>query len=177
MSALRHPVKPKAAIGSIDVVVADFYIDCGMELDTGDFSAGKKLAHMNIVNGIAGDVAEDRAQAADDPCLFAVRDGVVAHNVTANRLPGPAELRSSFDGFDVALGGIRRSVVPLVAVFSQRYAAANRVADDIVFNDPALAPVRADNANLLGCRRRPRCCCLAKNESANGDVVDAVLSG
>ena len=121
--------------------------------------------------------AEDGPQAADDARLFAVRDGVVADDVVADGLlvPGDCVGVSPLDGLDVALGGIGRGVVPLVAVFAQGDAGADRVADDVVLDDPAFAPVRADQADLLGGGRRPGRGRVPQGEAAHGDVVHARL--
>ena len=83
--------------------------------------------------------------------------------------------RARFDRLDVALGGVRRGVVPLVAVLAERDPHARRVADVVVLDDPALAPVRADQADLLGGGRRPGRGGVHHREAAHGDVVDARL--
>ena len=87
----------------------------------------------------------------------------------------PAVLQGALDGLHIALGGIGGGVVPLVAVFAQRDARAARVADLIVLDDPALAPMRADQADLLGGGRRPGRGRVAQDEAAHGEVVDAGL--
>ena len=43
-----------------------------------------KLADVNVVDGVARDDAERRAQAADDPGLLAVGNRVVANDVMAD---------------------------------------------------------------------------------------------
>ncbi len=116
-------------------------------------------------------VLKHRPQAADDARLLAVRDGVVAHDVVADVLPGPAVCQRALDRLDVALGGVRRGVVPLVAVLAERDAGADRVADRVVLDDPALAPVRADQADLLGGGRGPGGGRVPHGEAAHGDVV------
>ena len=83
--------------------------------------------------------------------------------------------KAALDGLDVALGGIGRRVVPLVAVFSQRDARTDRVADHVVLDDPAFAPMRADQADLLGRGRRPGRGRVPQREAAHGDVVHARL--
>ena len=72
----------------------------------------------------------------------------------------------------ITFGGFR-PVVPFVAVFAQRDAGAARVTDHVVLNDPALAPVRADQTHLLGRGRRPRRGRVLQGETAHGEVVDA----
>jgi hypothetical protein len=134
---------------------------------------------MGVVDDVAFDGAERRAEAADDAGLFAVRDRVVADHVVADVLAGPGDGMGmgAFDGFDVALGGVGRGVVVGIAVFAERDAGANRVADHVVLDDPALAPMRADQTNLLGGRRRPGRGGMAEREPAHGDEVPARLVG
>ena len=81
--------------------------------------------------------------------------------------------RAPLDGPDIAFGGISRLVVPLVAVFAERDARTARVADHIVFDDPAFAPMGADQADLFGRGRSPGSGRMAHGEAAHGDIVDA----
>ena len=159
------------------MVVGDDGIDGGVELDAGHLGAGEEPADVDVVDGVAGDGAEGGAEAADDAGLLAVRDGVVADDVVADVLPGPGDRMrmGALDGLDVALGGVGRGVVVLVAVFAEGDAGADGVADDVVLDDPALAPVGADQADLLGGRRRPGRGGVAQGEAAHGDVVAARL--
>ena len=84
--ALRHPVQPEPAAGPVDVVVDDLDIDGGVELDARHLGAREQPPDMDVVDRVAGDRAERRAQAADDARLLAVRDGVVADDVVADGL-------------------------------------------------------------------------------------------
>ena len=130
---------------------------------------------MDVVDRVAGDRAENGAQAPHDARLFAVRNVVVADNVMADRILIPTVLERALDGLDVALGRVGRRVVPPVAVFPQRDAGADRVADYVVLDDPALAPVGADQADLLRGGRSPRGRGVAHGETAHGDVVSPRL--
>jgi len=161
------------------VVPADLDVDGGVELDARHLRAGEQPPHVDVVDGVAGDHAERGAEAADDAGLFAVRNGVVADDVVADVFLGPGDRvgMGPLDGLDVAFGRIGRSIVKLVAVFPERNAGADRVADDVVLDDPAFAPVRADQADLLGCRRRPGRGCMAHREAAHGDEVPSRLVG
>ena len=47
--------------------------------------------------------------------------------------------------------------------------------DEVVFDDPALGPVRTDQAGLVRGRRRPGGCGLGQLEPADGDVVEVML--
>ncbi len=161
----------------IDVVAADLGVDGGMDLDAGHLRAGEQPSHVDVMNVVAGDPAEDRAQAADDARLLAMRDVVVAHDVVADVVLGPAVFQGPLDGLDVAFGRVLRGVVPLVAVLSQRDADASRVADVVVLDDPAFAPVGADQADLFGGGRGPGRGGVHHREAAHGDVIDARLVG
>ena len=115
-------------------------------------------------------------QAADDARLLAVRDRIVADDVAADLLLGPAAFQPAVDRADVAFGRLGL-VVPLVAVLAQRDARAARVADDVVLDHPALAPVRSDQADLLGGGRRPGGGRVAHRKTADRQVVRPRLLG
>ncbi len=87
----------------------------------------------------------------------------------------PAVRECALDGLHIALGGVGRGVVPLVAVFPQCDPRTSRVADHVVLDDPAFAPVGADQTDLLGCGRRPGGGRVLHRKPAHGDVVDARL--
>ena len=125
--AIQSSQSPQAA--AIDVVAADLNINGAVELDAGHLRAAEQLPHVDVMDGVAGDGAEGGAETADDAGLFAMRNVVVADEVAADGLLVPAVGQGALDGLDVALGGIGRSVVPLVAVFAQRDARADGVAD------------------------------------------------
>ena len=82
-----------APAGAVDVVVADLGVDRGVNLDAGHLGAGEQPPDVDVVDVVAGDRAEDRAQAADDARLLAVGDVVVPHDVVADVLLGPAVLQ------------------------------------------------------------------------------------
>ena len=100
---------------------------------------------------------------------------VVAHHVASDILLRPAVFQSTLDCLDVARGGVLRLVVPLIAVLAERDPHTRRIADIVVFDDPSLAPVGADQADLLGGGRRPGCGGVHHHEAAHGDVVNARL--
>ena len=158
-------------VGPIDVVAADLRVDGGMDLDAGHLGAREQPPHVDVVNIVAGDLAEDRAQAADDARLLAMRDMVVAHDVVADVVLGPAVFQGPLDGLDVAFGRVLRGVVPLVAVLAERDADASRIADVVVLDDPAFAPVRADQADLFGGGRGPGRGGVHHREAAHGEVI------
>ena len=82
--SLRHPIEPYTAVRVMDVIVIDQHIDGGVDLDPGHFGAREKLADVDLVDLVAADRAEYRAQAADDARLLAVEDLVVADDVRAD---------------------------------------------------------------------------------------------
>ena len=171
--ALRHPVQPQAAAAPRDAVVADDGVNGGMELDACHFRSREEAAHVNVVDGVTRDLAEGRAHAAHNAGLLAVVHGIVAHHMVADPLLRPPLLQRLLNRLYIALGGVGRGVVPLIADLAQRDARADRVADLIVFNDPALAPVRPDQANLPCCGWRPGRGRLTQNEAPHRDVVHA----
>ena len=97
---------------------------------------------------------------------------LLRHDVMTDVVLGPAVFQGPFDGLDVAFGRIRRGVVPLVAVLAERDADAGRIADVVVLDDPAFAPVRTDQADLFGGGRGPGRGGVHHRQSAHGDVID-----
>ena len=71
--------------------------------------------------------------------------------------------------------GIKIHVVLGVAVLAQADAAALAAPDRAVLDDPALGPVRADQAVLIRRRRGPGGGALVDVKAGDGDVVQAVL--
>ena len=159
------------------MVVADDRVDRAVEFDAGHFGPDEQPPHVDVVDRIARDGAEHGAHAADDARLLAVRNVVVAHDVVADVLLRPAVFQGALDRLDVAFGRVLRGVVPLVAVLAERDADADRVADRVVLDDPALAPVGADQADLLGGGRRPGRGRVLHREAAHRDVIDPRLLG
>jgi hypothetical protein len=175
--ALSHPVQPQATVGAINVIVADFNVDRGMELDSRHLRTREQAPDVNIVDSVAGDHAENWTQAANDSRLLAVGNCVSLNQVGTNGFLGPSDLRSPLNGLYITFGGVLRGVIKLIAVFPQRDAGTRGMADGIVFDDPAFAPMGTDNPDLLRRWRSPGRCRLAQNEPANRDVVDARLVG
>ena len=173
--ALRHPVQPDAADGPVNVVVADYDIDRSVEFDSRHLGAGEQALHMDVMDGVAGDGAERTPHTAHDAGLFAMGDVVVADDMVADGFLIPGLLEGAFDGLDVPLSRIGRLVVPLVTVLAQGDAGASRKTDDIVLDDPAPAPVGADQPDLLCRRRRPGRGRVAHDEPAHRQEVDPCL--
>ena len=116
-----------------------------MKLDGPHLRACKELTDVDVVNHIVGDNAEGASQASDDASLFAVRDMVAAHDMATDGLLGPRDRMGvrTFDRLDITLRRISRGVVKLIAMFAKCNSGTDRVADRVVLNDPAFAPVRA----------------------------------
>ena len=57
-------LEPEAAAGAIDVVALNEGVNGGVELDSGHLGAGEEPPHMDVVDDVARDGAEHRAQAA-----------------------------------------------------------------------------------------------------------------
>src|SRR5664280_3818300 len=64
-------------------------------------------------------------------------------------------------------------IVAGLAILAQADARAFGVADDVVLDDPALAPVGADESDLLGGRGRPLGSGLAHVKTAHRNIVAA----
>jgi len=169
-SALGHPVHPKGPAGVVDPVAPDEHVDGRVDLDSADLRAGEQATDPYVVDVVVRDLAEHAPEAPANARLLAVRYGVVPNDMPADRGLVPAVLQGAPDRPIVR---IRRLglVVPFVPVLAQRDPRTPRVADDVVLDDPALAPVRADQADLLGRGRGPRCGRVPHDEAANRDVV------
>ena len=176
--ALGHPVQPDAGhiAAAVDVVAADERVDRAVELDAGHFRAAEKALHVDVVDVVAGDGAERTSHAAHDAGLFAMVDVVVADDVAADGGAVPAVFQGPPNALGVCVGGAGRvGIVELVAVLAQRHARAARVADVVVLDDPALAPVGGDEADLPGRGRRPVGGRVAEHETPQRNVVDSDL--
>ena len=83
----------------------------------------------------------------------------------------------AFNRLHITFGTVGGSIVELIAMFPERDAGTNRVADYVALNDPTLAPMRADEADLLGGWRCPRRGGVAHRETTDGDEVAPRLVG
>ena len=180
--ALRLPVEPGAERAVVDAVVADDDVDRGVQLDAGDLVAVELALERDVVDVVVLDRREHAAEVADDAVLAAVVDRVAADDVRADVLAVPADLAGGEHRLELVLvAGLvaaqRRVVVARRGLLAERDGRALRVVDDVVLDDPALRPVGADEAGLVGGRRGPRAGGLRQLEAAHGDVVDVVLGG
>ena len=145
--ALRHPIEPKSACGPVDVIVPNRHI--------------------------ARDPAKGATQTSHDASLLAMGDRIVADKVMADVRFVPSVQQRAFDSFDIALSRVGRGVIECITVLSQRNAGTDRIADVVALDDPAFAPVRADQSDLFSRGRCPRRRSVAQNEASNRQVVDA----
>ncbi len=92
--ALRHPVEPDSSNCLVNMIVHNLHVDRGMELDARHLGTREQPPDVDVVNGIPAHHAEHDSQATDNARLLAVRDGVVANDVVADRVLVPAVLRA-----------------------------------------------------------------------------------
>ena len=88
--------------------------------------------------------------------LSAVMDHVVPHNVRTDVVFAPAKLQGFSNCFKLVgitrfSSGLGKQVIPGFLIFSQAYGTALCIVDVVVFNDPPLAPVGANQARLVSC--------------------------
>ena len=172
--ALAHPVDPDATpvLAAVNVVIGDQGVHGAVQLDASCFTPTVFMVLPNLVDFIAANLRERAPQASDDARLPAMLDVVVADQVVADVPALPTEfLHSDGNGAAIVLG-----VVELVAVLPERDARASGVLDRVVFDDPTLGPVCADETDLLGGRRSPRRGSLLECEASHGDVIPPDLA-
>ena len=179
--ALGLPVAPDAHGAVVDVVAAEGDVDGGVHLDARDLGAAELHHVVDVVDVVVLDEREHAAHAADDAALLAVVDVAAADDVAADLLLQPAVVLAAADGVALHLRGALDMlegeivVVVRVAVFADRDARALAVGDLAILNDPALGPVGADHAVLIGGGRGPGGGGLLDAEAADRDVADAGL--
>ena len=174
--ALRLPVEPHAEGALVQVVVVHIGIDGGVQLDAAQLVPVKLVPGADAEDLVAVNFAERRPHVPHDAVLSAVVDLIPPHDVRADLFFAPADRERLEHRFQLVLvarlsAPFGEVVVARRLLFAQTDAAALGVVDDIVFDHPALAPVGADDAPLLGRGRRPGRCRLRHLKAADGDVV------
>ena len=171
------PVQPHAADAVVKDVVLDQDVDGGVKLYAAHLGAAELDIVIDIVDVVVLDGGEDSSEMSDDAGLAAVADLVAADDMRADVLLVPAHVIGLEDGleltveaYELALG--RPAVVAGSPVLAEADTDTFGVAYLVVFDDPALAPVGAYQAFLIGGRRSPLRGGLAQMESPDGDVVD-----
>ena len=167
----------------MDVVAPVHHVDGGVHLDAADLRTGEVLLIVDVVDVVVLDKGEHPAQMAHNAGLATVVDIAPADDVVADVLLGPAlDLRQA-DALPLGLGAVLILLVePLVVVLrliilAQGDAGALGVAELAVLDDPALGPVGAHHALLIGSGRGPLGGGLTDDEPGEGDVVHAGLTG
>ena len=70
MRSLGLPIEPDGTVAAVKDVVMDIHIQGSMKLDPGDLRAMVGHLMMDMMDAIAVDLAENRAEMADDAALF-----------------------------------------------------------------------------------------------------------
>lgn len=174
--ALRLPVQPDAQTAVVDAVVVQLYINGGMQLDTGNFKAAEFALHGNVIDVVVVDLTEDTAHMAYNAVLSAVIYGIAADNVGADGFFAPPDLPCAENSFHLVLVtglsvGEGAEIMSGGGFLSQADAAALCVVDDVVFNNPAFAPVDAQQSGLVGGGRRPGTCGLRHFKVSDRDII------
>ena len=181
-SSLGLPVEPDGQRAVVDPVVSDVDVDRRMEFDSGDLVPVELAFDPDVVDVVVLDGGEHTAEVADNAILTAVEDRVATDDVRADVFLVPSDLAGGEHRLELVLvagfvapdGGV---VVAGRGFLAEGDRGALRIVDGVVLDDPALRPVRPDQAGLVGGRRRPGAGRLRELKPANGDVVDVVLGG
>ena len=179
--ALGLPVQPDTPDAVVEMVVADDYVDGGVELDAADFGTGQIPLVVDVVDVVVLNHGEHAAQVAHDAGLAAVVDVAAPDGVGADGLLAPAVDLGDEGAVPLGLGAVLVLIVePLVVVallqiLAQGDAGALGVGDLAVLNHPALGPVGADHAVLQGGGGCPLGGGLGHHKACQGDVVHMLL--
>ena len=160
------------------VIVPDDDVDCSVQLDAAQFGSGKLPLYVDVVDIVVFDEAEHGSQMAADTRLLAFENLVVADDVRTDVLLAPSLVVGLEDGLELPVESDELlldgpTVLARRAVLAEADAAAFRIADDIVFDDPSLAPVRAHQTRLERGGRGPVHRRLRHMEALDGNVVHA----
>ena len=90
----------------MDAVVFEHDVDGRIEFDATHLRAGELALGPDVVDVIAGDLAEDGTQAAANSGLLTIVDGVVADDMGTDVFTGPADDQSPDDNFVVVKGPV-----------------------------------------------------------------------
>ena len=179
--SLRLPVEPDAAGAVMNMIVPEHHVDRRVHRDAADLRAGQILPDVDPVNMVILDPGEDAAHVPDNAGLSAVMNLAAADDVMPDILLCPAVIQRLHHALPLRL----RAVLPLrvqplvlvlrLEIFAERDAAALRVRNLAVLNDPSSRPVRRDHPLLICCRRRPLAGRLRHSESGQRDISDPCL--
>ena len=177
--ALRLPIHPHAQRAVVDVIVGNDRIQCGMEFDASDLPSEEFTLQRNVMDMVMLDTAECAAHMSDDGILAALVDVVIAYDMTADQPLFPTDATGLEHSLQLVLvAGLAFGFRPLVVAgrdfLAQRHRREFGVMQYVVFDNPAIRPVRTDHAPLLRGRRRPITGGLRHFKTAHSDVVDMV---
>ena len=181
-SAYRLPVEPDSADAVDQDVVLYEDVDCCVELYAAHLGAAELHVGVDVVDVVVLDCGEYSAKVTNYAGLAAVVDMVVADLVGAYVVFVPAHVVGLEDGLQFSVEAYEftlrhPAVMARGPVFSKAYANALGIADLVVLNHPAFAPVRAYQAFLECGGRSPLSGRLAEVETFDCYEVDTSQFG
>ena len=113
---------------------------------------------------------------ADNSVLSTVVNNIVADDMRTDLLLAPADSQRTENRFHLVLVtglsvGEGAEIMSGGGFLSQADAAALCVVDDVIFNNPAFAPVDAQQSGLVGGGRRPGTCGLRHFKVSDRDII------
>ena len=174
--SLSLPVKPGSQCAVMDVIVMNLHIDGRVKLDPGDFMAVKLMFYRNIINLIPINLTEHTAQMAHDSVLPAVVNDIAPNDMGTDPLLSPSYIPGPEHRFHLILVArlsmvFRKFIIARASLFADADTAAFGIVDIIIFDDPALTPVRPQQPLLHGGGRRPGCGGMHHLKSPDCDVI------
>ena len=166
----------------MNAVVVNLYINGSVKLDTGNFVTKVLVFDCNIVNVIAVDFTEDASHMSDNTILAAIIDYIVAYDMRTNGFLAPSDSFCQEYGLHliVITWFAMISCTEIVSgrgFFSDADGTAFCVVDNIVFDDPSLAPVCTEKSRLISGRRCPWASCLGHLKALDGNVIASCFQG
>ena len=178
--ALGLPVVPHAQRAVVQIVSDHLNVDGRVQLDGADLPAEEFVLGGDAADLVSFNNGPDTAHVAHDAVLPAVVDEIVPDDVGTDGISAPAQLDGLAHRFELVgiarfLSGPCEQVVPGLLILAQADAAALRVMDMVILDDPSLAPVRADQSRLVAGGRREGAGGLRQLKPGHGDVVFSAL--
>ena len=150
---LGLPVQPNSQRAVMDVVMVDLGIHRTVKFYAGDLMPVKLMLHGNIVDLIAVDLAKGTAHVPHNCILSAIVDHIVPNNMRSDLLLIPSCTDPTEHRFHLILiarcfSGFGKFVISCGDFLSQAYRTAFGMVNMVVLNDPALAPMAAQQPQL-----------------------------